>query len=155
MPRASTPCSWQQLPMAQRISAGFDLMHRLGKDYEKPEFGLRTVEATSFVHPRWVPQLAGDVLASGRSVGEKIGSGRARVIRSAADLEQLRKMLLAMAEDVRVVLIKLAEREGLRYRFEKTSLGDEAHPNSVRIALSSGERRAPSHLGECPYAQRP
>ncbi len=31
-------------PMAQRISAGYDLLHRLGKDYEKPEFGLRTVD---------------------------------------------------------------------------------------------------------------
>ena len=27
-----------QLPMAQRVSAGYDLMHRLGKDYEKPDF---------------------------------------------------------------------------------------------------------------------
>ena len=25
-------------PMAQRISAGYDLLHRLGKDYEKPQF---------------------------------------------------------------------------------------------------------------------
>lgn len=33
-----------QHPMAQRISAGYDLLHRLGKDYEKPEFGLRTVD---------------------------------------------------------------------------------------------------------------
>ncbi len=33
-----------QLPMAQRISAGYDLLHRLGKDYEKPEFGIRTVD---------------------------------------------------------------------------------------------------------------
>jgi len=32
-----------QSPFAQRFSAGYDLMHRLGKDYEKPEFGLRTV----------------------------------------------------------------------------------------------------------------
>ena len=31
------------LPMAQRIAAAYDLMHRLGKDYEKPEFGIRTV----------------------------------------------------------------------------------------------------------------
>jgi poly(3-hydroxybutyrate) depolymerase len=31
-------------PFAQRISAGFDLLHRLGKDYEKPEFGLHTIE---------------------------------------------------------------------------------------------------------------
>jgi poly(3-hydroxybutyrate) depolymerase len=27
-------------PMAQRFSAGFDLMHRLAKDYEKPEFSI-------------------------------------------------------------------------------------------------------------------
>jgi len=33
-----------QNPFAQRISATYDLMHRLGKDYEKPEFGLRTVD---------------------------------------------------------------------------------------------------------------
>ena len=33
-----------QNPFAQRLSAGYDLMHRLGKDYEKPEFGIRTVD---------------------------------------------------------------------------------------------------------------
>lgn len=33
-----------QLPGAQRISAGYDLMHRLGKDYEKPVFGIHTVD---------------------------------------------------------------------------------------------------------------
>ncbi|MDO9165850.1 MAG: polyhydroxyalkanoate depolymerase, partial [Rhodoferax sp.] len=33
-----------QNPFAQRISAGYDLLHRLGKDYEKPEFGLRTID---------------------------------------------------------------------------------------------------------------
>jgi poly(3-hydroxybutyrate) depolymerase len=27
-------------PFAQRIAAGYELMYRLGKDYEKPEFGL-------------------------------------------------------------------------------------------------------------------
>ena len=31
-------------PMAHRVSAGLDLMHRLAKDYEKPEFGIRGVE---------------------------------------------------------------------------------------------------------------
>ncbi len=35
---------WGQHPLSQRISAGYDLMHRLGKDYEKPEFGLRTAD---------------------------------------------------------------------------------------------------------------
>ena len=30
-------------PLAQRVSAGFDLVHRLAKDYEKPEFNIRGV----------------------------------------------------------------------------------------------------------------
>lgn len=33
-----------QHPLSQRVSAAYDLMHRLGKDYEKPEFGIRTVD---------------------------------------------------------------------------------------------------------------
>ena len=41
----SNPLSMMgQSPFAQRISAGYDLLHRLGKDYEKPEFGIRTVD---------------------------------------------------------------------------------------------------------------
>ena len=32
-----------QAPFAQRISAGYDLLYRLGKDYEKPAFGIPTV----------------------------------------------------------------------------------------------------------------
>jgi len=31
------------LPYAQRLAAGYALAHRLGKDYERPEFGIRTV----------------------------------------------------------------------------------------------------------------
>lgn len=32
-----------QMPMAQRMSAAYDLMHRLGKDYVKPVFGIHSV----------------------------------------------------------------------------------------------------------------
>ncbi len=32
-----------QNPMAQRVSAGYDLLYRLGKDYEKPQFGIKSV----------------------------------------------------------------------------------------------------------------
>ena len=32
-----------QNPFSQRISATYDLMYRLGKDYEKPQFGISTV----------------------------------------------------------------------------------------------------------------
>jgi poly(3-hydroxybutyrate) depolymerase len=35
---------FSHLPMAQRISAAYDLIYRLGKDYEKPEFGIRSVD---------------------------------------------------------------------------------------------------------------
>ena len=30
--------------VSQRVSAGYDLLYRLGKDYEKPAFGLQTIE---------------------------------------------------------------------------------------------------------------
>ena len=33
-----------QNPMSQRVSAGYDLLYRLGKDYEKPAFGIKSVE---------------------------------------------------------------------------------------------------------------
>ncbi len=32
------------LPMSQRVSAGFDLLHRLAKEYEKPPFGINAVK---------------------------------------------------------------------------------------------------------------
>ncbi|MCW8806713.1 MAG: polyhydroxyalkanoate depolymerase [Rhodanobacter sp.] len=34
-----------QLPGTQRLAAGYELMHRLGKDYEKPEFGIHGASA--------------------------------------------------------------------------------------------------------------
>jgi len=40
---------------------------------------------------RFQLETRGEVLATGRSVGEKIGQGRARIIRSAVDLEQLQQ----------------------------------------------------------------
>lgn len=38
--------------------------------------------------------------------------------------------------------LEIMEREALDYTFEKTSLGDNAHPNTVRITLERGERRS-------------
>ncbi|MFA7443947.1 MAG: polyhydroxyalkanoate depolymerase, partial [Lysobacteraceae bacterium] len=46
------PQSWMShLPGAQRVSAGYELFHRLGKDYEKPEFGIRSIEAHGHTLP--------------------------------------------------------------------------------------------------------
>jgi poly(3-hydroxybutyrate) depolymerase len=33
-----------KMPLSQRVSAGYDLIYRLGKGYEKPEFGIRTID---------------------------------------------------------------------------------------------------------------
>ena len=42
----SAPGSWWSYwPGAQRMAAGYELMHRVGKEYEKPEFGIRSVTA--------------------------------------------------------------------------------------------------------------
>ena len=38
--------------------------------------------------------------------------------------------------------LEIAERDALDYRFEKTSLGDDAHPNTVRLTLTRGDRTA-------------
>ena len=38
--------------------------------------------------------------------------------------------------------LEIAEREGLQYRFEKTTIDDEAHPNTVRISIERGDRRS-------------
>jgi L-serine dehydratase len=38
--------------------------------------------------------------------------------------------------------LEIAEREGLDYVFEKTTLDDDAHPNTTRITLERGERKA-------------
>ncbi|HVB30921.1 MAG TPA: L-serine ammonia-lyase, iron-sulfur-dependent subunit beta [Gemmatimonadaceae bacterium] len=36
--------------------------------------------------------------------------------------------------------LEIAERDGLEYRFEKTTIADDAHPNTVRITVERGER---------------
>ena len=38
--------------------------------------------------------------------------------------------------------LEIAEREGLEYRFEKTTISEEAHPNTVRISLRRGTRES-------------
>lgn len=38
--------------------------------------------------------------------------------------------------------LDIAERDQLDYRFDKTSLGDDAHPNTVRITVERGDRRS-------------
>src|SRR5690606_3069790 len=48
----SAPDSWlTALPGAQRTAAAFELMYRLGKDYEKPEFGIHQIEVEGLPIP--------------------------------------------------------------------------------------------------------
>ena len=46
---------FSQNPLAQRVSAGYSLIYRLGKDYEKPSFGITTVDVAGIniaIHER-------------------------------------------------------------------------------------------------------
>lgn len=55
----SDPASWaSSLPGAERIAAGNELLHRLGKDYEKPPWGIHDVD----VGGHTVPVLEQEVL---------------------------------------------------------------------------------------------
>ncbi|HEX2083879.1 MAG TPA: polyhydroxyalkanoate depolymerase [Xanthomonadaceae bacterium] len=48
----SAPASWlSTMPGAQRVAAGYELLYRLGKDYEKPEFGIHAVESNGREYP--------------------------------------------------------------------------------------------------------
>lgn len=48
----SSPGSWlSALPGAARAAAGYELLYRLGKDYEKPEFGIHSVESNGRTYP--------------------------------------------------------------------------------------------------------
>ncbi|MBY0491541.1 MAG: L-serine ammonia-lyase, iron-sulfur-dependent subunit beta [Gemmatimonadaceae bacterium] len=38
--------------------------------------------------------------------------------------------------------LDIMEREGLQYRFEKTTIDEESHPNTVRITLERGDRKS-------------
>ena len=38
--------------------------------------------------------------------------------------------------------LEIADKEGLDFRFEKTTLADDAHPNTVRLTLERGDRHA-------------
>lgn len=42
---------WSQWPGAQRLAAGYELLHRVGKEYEKPEFGIREILAHGHTVP--------------------------------------------------------------------------------------------------------
>ncbi len=51
--------AWSRLPGAERLAAGYELLHRLGKDYTKPEFGIHSVSA----HGHKVPVVQLQALA--------------------------------------------------------------------------------------------
>ncbi|MEN1729245.1 MAG: polyhydroxyalkanoate depolymerase, partial [Pseudomonadota bacterium] len=36
---------FSRMPGAEQLAASYELMHRLGKDYHKPEFGIEKVDA--------------------------------------------------------------------------------------------------------------
>jgi poly(3-hydroxybutyrate) depolymerase len=56
----SAPGSWlAAMPEASRVAAGYELLYRIGKDYEKPEFDIHSVE----VDGQQCPVVEQEVLA--------------------------------------------------------------------------------------------
>ena len=48
----SAPDSWlSTMPEAPRVAAGYELLYRIGKDYEKPEFNLHSIRIDGVDHP--------------------------------------------------------------------------------------------------------
>ena len=48
----AAPGSWlSTVPGASRLSAGYELMYRIGKDYEKPEFGIHRIDVDGREYP--------------------------------------------------------------------------------------------------------
>ncbi|RDZ29639.1 polyhydroxyalkanoate depolymerase [Lysobacter silvisoli] len=48
----AAPGSWlSSVPGASRLAAGYELMYRIGKDYEKPEFGIHSIEIDGETYP--------------------------------------------------------------------------------------------------------
>ncbi|HSM11260.1 MAG TPA: polyhydroxyalkanoate depolymerase, partial [Lysobacter sp.] len=48
----NAPGSWlSTMPGASRLAAGYELMYRVGKDYEKPEFGIHRIEFDGREYP--------------------------------------------------------------------------------------------------------
>jgi len=70
-----------QVPSAQRVSAGFDLVHRLTKEYEKPEFGINKVQIGG-----------GEVVIQEQVVEEKAFCKLIRFKRFTDDVKLLEKM---------------------------------------------------------------
>ncbi|MDQ3287104.1 MAG: polyhydroxyalkanoate depolymerase [Pseudomonadota bacterium] len=48
----TAPGSWlSTMPGASRLAAGYELLYRVGKDYEKPQFGIRHIEVDGHEYP--------------------------------------------------------------------------------------------------------
>lgn len=48
----AAPGSWlSTLPGASRVAAGCELLYRIGKDYEKPEFGIHSIQIDGGTYP--------------------------------------------------------------------------------------------------------
>jgi poly(3-hydroxybutyrate) depolymerase len=48
----AAPGSWlSAVPGASRLAAGYELLYRVGKDYEKPEFGIHSIQIDGNAYP--------------------------------------------------------------------------------------------------------
>jgi L-serine dehydratase len=94
--------------------------------------------------PRHHRSRDGRALVLAHGGGLPPGPARARSRgRHATDKAIAGGLLGFRPDDERIrTALEIAEREGLDYRFEKTTIEGDAHPNTARITVERGERRA-------------
>jgi hydroxymethylglutaryl-CoA lyase len=110
--------------------------------------GLRTIEITSFVNPKWIPQLA-DALEVAQTITRKPGVGYSALVPNARGLET------AMAGGMKEIAVFLSASETHSKRNINKSIAEalEAFTETVPPALAAGVRvRAyVSTVYGCPY----
>lgn len=126
------------IPTARKI----DLINALS------ETGLHTIEITSFVNPKWIPQLA-DALEVAQTITRKPGVGYSALVPNARGLET------AMAGGMKEIAVFLSASETHSKRNINKSIAEalEAFAETVPPALAQGVRvRAYiSTVYGCPY----
>ncbi|MDZ4697236.1 MAG: hydroxymethylglutaryl-CoA lyase [Deltaproteobacteria bacterium] len=126
------------IPTARKI----DLINALS------DTGLHTIEITSFVNPKWIPQLA-DALEVAQTITRKPGVGYSALVPNARGLET------AMAGGMKEIAVFLSASETHSKRNINKSIAEalEAFAETVPPALAQGVkvRAYVSTVYGCPY----
>ncbi|GAB4035960.1 MAG: polyhydroxyalkanoate depolymerase [Rubrivivax sp.] len=119
------------LPLSQRWSAGFDLLHRLAKEYEKPEFGITSVKVGDGVEVAVQEQVA-------------IAKPFCRLLRFKRFTDNPKALELMKAQPTVLLVAPLSGHHATLLRDTVTSL---LHDHKVYITDWTDARMVPTEVG--------